>query len=125
MPRGRLRDSVDDRQSAKATNAQKAKGNGANLGFETDGRMDPLVTAPRVLAVLDGLEGELVELACGLVNVPSPPGHEKAAAEFLAAWLDARGIPSYVQEVEATRGNAVGRALRQRKRRKRHFQWPS
>jgi acetylornithine deacetylase/succinyl-diaminopimelate desuccinylase-like protein len=71
--------------------------------------MDPLVTAQRVLSVLDGLEGELVELACGLVNVPSPPGREKAAAEFLAAWLDEGGIPSYVQEVEATRGNAVGR----------------
>jgi acetylornithine deacetylase/succinyl-diaminopimelate desuccinylase-like protein len=71
--------------------------------------MDPLVTAPRVLSVLDELEGELVDLAYGLVNVPSPPGREKPAAEFLAAWLDARGIPSYVQEVEATRGNAVGR----------------
>jgi acetylornithine deacetylase/succinyl-diaminopimelate desuccinylase-like protein len=72
--------------------------------------VDRSLEAPkRVLSVLEGLEGELVELACGLVNVPSPPGYEKAAAEFLAGWLDARGIPAYVQDVEATRGNAVGR----------------
>lgn len=72
-------------------------------------RMDPSTADTKVLSILDELEGELVELACGLVNVPSPPGHEKAAAEFLAHWLDACGIHSYVQEVEATRGNAVGR----------------
>lgn len=64
--------------------------------------------ATRVLAELDGLENELVELACGVVNVPSPPGYEKEVCEYLAGWMNARSIPAYVQEVEPTRGNVVG-----------------
>src|SRR5262245_44059987 len=46
-----------------------------HYNVRSERRMDPLVAATRVLSVLDELEGELVELACGLVNVPSPPGY--------------------------------------------------
>lgn len=64
--------------------------------------------AVRVLAELDTLEDELIGLAIQLVNVPSPPGYEKDAADFMAQWMNQHGIPAYVQEVEPTRGNVVG-----------------
>lgn len=64
--------------------------------------------ATRVLSALETLEKELVDLAINLVNVPSPPGYEKAAAEFMASWMNQHGILAYVQELEATRGNVVG-----------------
>lgn len=70
--------------------------------------MDWHAAAPRVLARVDALEKELVQLSCGVVNVPSPPGYEKAVCEFLAGWMNERRIPAYVQEVEPTRGNVVG-----------------
>jgi len=70
--------------------------------------MDWQAAAREVLARLDTLEQELVELACGVVNVPSPPGYEKDVCEFIAGWLNERGIAAYVQEVEPTRGNVVG-----------------
>lgn len=70
--------------------------------------MDLQTLAPRVLAQVDALEAELVDLACGVINVPSPPGYEKDVCDFLAGWLNGRGIPAYVQEVEPTRGNVVG-----------------
>ena len=62
----------------------------------------------RVLTVLDTLQEELTALAIQLINVPSPPGYEKEASEFMASWLNQHSIPAYVQEVEPTRGNVVG-----------------
>jgi len=37
--------------------------------------------AKKVLAEID--RDELTQLACDLVNIPSPTGHEKAVAEFI------------------------------------------
>ena len=65
-------------------------------------------SATRVSAALDTLENELVDLAIKLVNVPSPPGYEKEASEFMANWMNQHGILAYVQEIEPTRGNVVG-----------------
>jgi len=70
--------------------------------------MDWQTAASKVLARLDTLESELIELACGVVNVPSPPGYERQVCDFLAGWMNARGLSAYVQDLEPTRGNVVG-----------------
>jgi acetylornithine deacetylase/succinyl-diaminopimelate desuccinylase-like protein len=64
--------------------------------------------ASHILAEIDTLADELVSLAIEFVNVPSPPGYEKQASEFMAKWMTRHGIPAYVQELEPTRGNVVG-----------------
>lgn len=54
-------------------------------------------------------EKELVSLAMDLVSTPSTTGSEEAAAKLLVNWLNERDIPAFYQEVEAGRGNVVGR----------------
>jgi acetylornithine deacetylase/succinyl-diaminopimelate desuccinylase-like protein len=62
--------------------------------------------AKKVLAQID--KNELAQLACDLVNIPSPTGQEKAIAEFILSWYQAKGIKPIRQEVEVDRPNAVG-----------------
>jgi acetylornithine deacetylase/succinyl-diaminopimelate desuccinylase-like protein len=62
--------------------------------------------ADKVLPHLD--RDELAQLACDLVNVPSPTGREKALAEFILSWFQANGLKAIRQEVEVDRPNAVG-----------------
>jgi acetylornithine deacetylase/succinyl-diaminopimelate desuccinylase-like protein len=63
----------------------------------------------KVQTQIDALHDELIELVCGVVNVPSPPGHERAVCEWIADWLAQHGLEGYIQEVEPTRANVVGR----------------
>jgi len=63
----------------------------------------------RVNQKLDTMQDELVRLMEGVINTPSPPGYEKAVCEFLAGWMNERGIAAHVQDIEPTRGNVVGR----------------
>lgn len=63
-------------------------------------------TAKKVLAQVD--RDEVAQLACDLVNIPSPTGQEKAIAEFILNWYQANGLRAVRQEVEAGRPNAVG-----------------
>ncbi len=51
---------------------------------------------------------EITELVMRLVDIPSPPGEEGEAAEFILNWLRDNGFESVRQEVEAGRLNAVG-----------------
>jgi acetylornithine deacetylase len=44
-----------------------------------------------------------------LVDIPSPTGEEKAAAEFLANHFKSMGLKSMLQEIEPERYNAIGR----------------
>jgi len=62
--------------------------------------------AKKVLAQIDG--DELAQLACDLVNIPSPTGKEKAVAEFILDWFKANGLKAVRQEVEVDRPNAIG-----------------
>lgn len=62
--------------------------------------------ARTVLAHLD--RDELAQLACDLVNIPSPTGQEAALADFILGWYRANGLKAIRQEVEAGRPNAVG-----------------
>lgn len=62
--------------------------------------------AKNVLAQID--RDELAQLACDLVNIPSPTGQEKAIAEFILGWYQANGLKAVRQEVEVDRPNAVG-----------------
>jgi acetylornithine deacetylase/succinyl-diaminopimelate desuccinylase-like protein len=62
--------------------------------------------ANKVLAEID-IE-ELAQVACDLVNIPSPTGGEKAVAEFILDWYKANGLKAIRREVEKDRPNAVG-----------------
>ncbi len=64
------------------------------------------VAAKKVLAHID--KGELAQLACDLVNIPSPTGQERAVAEYILNWFQANGLKAVRQEVEVDRPNAVG-----------------
>ncbi|NIO08323.1 MAG: M20/M25/M40 family metallo-hydrolase [Deltaproteobacteria bacterium] len=63
-------------------------------------------SAARVLEQLD--KDELAQLACDLVNIPSPTGQEKGVAEYILDWFMANGLKPVRQEVEVDRPNAVG-----------------
>ncbi len=62
--------------------------------------------AKKILANLD--KDELAQLACDLVNIPSPTGQERAVADFILNWYKANGLKPIRQEVEKDRPNAVG-----------------
>jgi acetylornithine deacetylase/succinyl-diaminopimelate desuccinylase-like protein len=62
--------------------------------------------AKKIVAQIDN--NELAQLACDLVNIPSATGQEKAIAEFILSWYQAKGIKPIRQDVEVDRPNAVG-----------------
>lgn len=51
---------------------------------------------------------ELVELACDLVNIPSPTGYEKQCADYIIGRYQRSGIKLLPQVFEETRSNAIG-----------------
>ena len=63
-------------------------------------------SARKVVAQIN--RDELAQLACDLVNIPSPTGQEKAVADFILNWFRANGLKAVRQEVEVERPNAVG-----------------
>ena len=60
----------------------------------------------KILAHID--KNELAQLACDLVNIPSPTGQEKGVAEHILDWFHANGLKTIRQEIEVDRPNAVG-----------------
>lgn len=62
--------------------------------------------ATQVLARID--RDELAQLACALVDIPSPTGQERAVADFILEAIRANGLKAIRQEVEPDRPNAVG-----------------
>lgn len=52
--------------------------------------------------------GELAQLACDIVNIQSPTGHEVDLADFILGWYARHGLKPIRQEVEPGRPNAVG-----------------
>ena len=62
--------------------------------------------AKKIAAQID--RDELAQLACDLVNIPSPTGQEKGVAEHILDWFHANGLKTIRQEVEVDRPNAVG-----------------
>lgn len=70
-------------------------------------RIDDL--AERIDATVDALGDELHALMAGAIDTQSPPGHEREVSEYLAGWLNDRGIPARTQIIEPTRANVVGR----------------
>lgn len=51
---------------------------------------------------------ELLQIACDLVNIPSPTGSEKACADYIVGRYRAAGIKVLPQSFEETRANAIG-----------------
>lgn len=51
---------------------------------------------------------ELLQIACDLVNIPSPTGFEKACADYIIERYRAAGIKVLPQAMEETRANAIG-----------------
>ena len=64
------------------------------------------VQARHVLAQID--RDELAQVACDLVNCPSPTGQEAPVAEYMLDWFARHGLKTIRQEVEPGRPNAVG-----------------
>ncbi|MFH0914285.1 MAG: M20/M25/M40 family metallo-hydrolase [Chloroflexota bacterium] len=60
----------------------------------------------RVLSKIN--RDEVIKLVMDLVDIPSPPGAEAGAGEFILGWLCGHGLESVRQEVEPGRLNAVG-----------------
>jgi acetylornithine deacetylase len=59
----------------------------------------------RVLSKLD--RGELIRMAREIVEIPSPTGHEKAVADYIAGKFQSLGVRVRMQEVEADRSNVI------------------
>lgn len=53
-------------------------------------------------------KNELVQLACDLVNIPSPTGFEKPLADYIIRRYEAAGIRHIPQQFEEQRANAIG-----------------
>lgn len=51
----------------------------------------------------------LQEIVTALIDIPSPTGDERPAADYLAGTLTAAGVPGHVQPIDARQANAHGR----------------
>jgi acetylornithine deacetylase/succinyl-diaminopimelate desuccinylase-like protein len=82
------------------------KGTVADAG-KADGR-DALseLDKARVLSLIT--EGEVVQIATDLVNIPSPTGSERKVAEYVCDFYERNGIGAIRQEIGEERMNAVG-----------------
>ncbi len=60
----------------------------------------------KVLKLVD--RDELMQIACDLVNIPSPTGSEKACADYIAGRYRSAGIQILPQAMEEGRANAIG-----------------
>jgi len=60
----------------------------------------------RALKQID--RSELVNLGCDLVNIPSPPGHERKIAEYILGFFESLGLETTKQELGEDRWNAIG-----------------
>ena len=50
----------------------------------------------------------VTEIACDLVNIPSPTGYEKECADYIIGHYDALGLKVIPQEFDEERANAIG-----------------
>lgn len=59
-------------------------------------------------AALDAIDAqEIVTLTRGLIDVPSPTGHEVDCARFLCGYMQEQGVEAHIQEIEEGRANVV------------------
>jgi acetylornithine deacetylase/succinyl-diaminopimelate desuccinylase-like protein len=71
--------------------------------------LDQATTDEAVAAVLEHVTRErLAELVCGVVDIASPTGYEAPLAEWISHRLNAHGVRSEVQYLDAAQANAVG-----------------
>ncbi|PYR93444.1 MAG: hypothetical protein DMG19_01575, partial [Acidobacteria bacterium] len=53
-------------------------------------------------------ESEIIQIACDLINIPSPTGEELQMGNYMRAALQAAGLKVSSQEVEPGRANIIG-----------------
>ena len=71
--------------------------------------IDPRKLAAMKEKALKPIDRErLLQLACDLVDIPSPTGHEKACADYIIGRYRRAGIKVLPQAFEDTRANAIG-----------------
>ncbi|MFI5624820.1 hypothetical protein ACIA03_15260 [Nocardioides sp. NPDC051685] len=58
-------------------------------------------------AMAEVTRDRLLEAVCGLVDIPSPTGAERPAAEWITAQLDATGLETSLQIIDDHQANAV------------------
>ena len=56
-------------------------------------------------------EQTVTALFCDLVQIPSPSGHERAVAEFIAEWLARHGVASQADETGSRTGSDSGNLI--------------
>lgn len=67
---------------------------------------DAIEIKKQLLSMVD--RKALVDIACDLVNIPSPTGAEKACADYIIARYEKAGIKVLPQVFEDARSNAIG-----------------
>ena len=68
-----------------------------------------MIYAKQAEALLSSIRGEEAgALVMDLVNIPSPPGRERGAAEYILKWFEQHGIEARRQEIAGDRLNAIG-----------------
>jgi acetylornithine deacetylase/succinyl-diaminopimelate desuccinylase-like protein len=70
------------------------------------GKLDP-ATVDRIVGQVR--EDEIVEMACDVINIPSPTGEELAMAQYMEQALHKLDLDVSWQEVEEGRANVIGR----------------
>jgi acetylornithine deacetylase/succinyl-diaminopimelate desuccinylase-like protein len=71
-------------------------------------RTSAIAARDRLLATIDADQQDLVDLCLYLGNAPSPHGQERALAQWVAEWLTAGGIRSWLQPITEDSANVVG-----------------
>jgi len=71
-------------------------------------KLDPKLAEQIVAQVR---EEDIVSMACDVINIPSPTGHELQMAEYMQNTLRGFGLNVTWQEIEESRANVVGRWL--------------
>lgn len=76
-------------------------------GTRTEGGDLQAARSAVLRAMNEEISAEIVELACDLVNIPSPTGEEQAVGDYLGARFRKLGMSVSMQEVEPTRNNMI------------------
>ncbi len=78
----------------------------ATVGTKNKSGLDPKL-AEKIVAEVR--EDEIIAMACDVINIPSPTGHELQMAQYMQNALQQLGLQVTWQEVEESRANVVAR----------------
>ena len=69
-----------------------------------------MIDAKAAEKILSGIrEQDVTDAVSDLINIPSPPGKERAAADFVFDWFQKHGVEAQRQQISGDRFNVVGK----------------